>query len=257
MPPVDYVSLAEARAASGLRMVVVGGVPSPWGEAAKGLLHVKRIPWKAVRLDQSDGAMAEWTGQRSGPVAIYEDEAPRSGWAEILLLAERLAPEPALLPADPMERALVFGLAHEICGEEGLGWVRRLQGVDAGLRGEGGFPEPIARYLAGKYGYRPGERERLDARAISLLRMLATRLHAQRDAGSRFYVSDRLTAVDVYSATFMALCRPLPPEQCAIAEPMRAAFESIDAATDAALDPILLEHRDFVYERYLELPLSL
>ena len=48
--PIEYVSVDDAIARSGLRMVVVGGVPSPWGEAAKGILHIKRIPWCAVRL---------------------------------------------------------------------------------------------------------------------------------------------------------------------------------------------------------------
>jgi hypothetical protein len=38
---------------------------------------------------------------------------------------------------------------------------------------------------------------------------------------------------------------------------LRATFESGDPETDAALDPILLEHRDRIYERHLELPLSL
>jgi hypothetical protein len=46
-----YVSVEEAIKRGGLRMVVVGGVPSPWGEAAKGILHIKRIEWAAVRLD--------------------------------------------------------------------------------------------------------------------------------------------------------------------------------------------------------------
>lgn len=257
MPPIEYVPFEEARDAKGLRMVVVCGVPSPWGEAAKGILHVKSIPWKAVRVDQGNDALAEWAGERGGPVAIHDDEAPRSGWAEILLLAERLAPEPALLPADPGERALAFGWAHEICGEDGLGWVRRLQGIDAGLRGEGGFPEPVAKYLAAKYGYRRQDREALDARVESLLRFFAGRLHAQAERGSRYYLGDRLTAVDVYSATFMALFRPLPPEHCPIAEPMRTAFETIDERTAAALDPILLAHRDFVYDTALELPLTI
>ena len=130
--PFEYVSVEEAIERKGLRMVVVGGVPSPWGEAAKGILHLKRIAWTAVRLSYDSEPLKQWAGQRSGPVAIYDGERPRSGWAEILLLAERLAPTPALLSKDAAERALVFGLAHEICGEDGLGWARRLQLIHAG-----------------------------------------------------------------------------------------------------------------------------
>jgi hypothetical protein len=37
----------------------------------------------------------------------------------------------------------------------------------------------------------------------------------------------------------------------------RAAFTAMDHATQAALDPILLEHRDEIYDKYLELPLTL
>src|SRR6187549_610824 len=97
----QYASVDEAIKRGGLRMVVVGGVPSPWGEAAKGILHIKRIDWTAVRLVYDSEPLRAWAGQRSGPVAIYDDERPRAGWAEILLLAERLAPAPALLPKDP------------------------------------------------------------------------------------------------------------------------------------------------------------
>jgi len=255
--PVDYMDFESARASAGLRMVVVSGVPSPWGEAAKGILHLKSLPWAAVRLDQASDEMARWTGERSGPVAMFDDEPPRSRWDEILLLAERLAPKPALLPADSATRAHALGLCHEICGEEGLGWTRRLQGVHAGLDGSGGFPAPVARYLGDKYGYRAEQAGTYTARVIGLLEMLATRLHAQRAAGSRFYVGDAVTAVDIYSATFMALFQPLPPEQCPMADSMRPAFETMDDATANALDPVLLEHRDSVYDAFLELPLSL
>lgn len=55
----------------------------------------------------------------------------------------------------------------------------------------------------------------------------------------------------------MTLQAPLPPEQCPMPEAMRQAFASADEATQAALDPILIEHRDFVYAEYLELPISL
>lgn len=253
----QYISVEEAMKRNGLRMVVVGNVPSPWGEAAKGILHIKGIEWAAVRLAHDSEPLKEWAGQRSGPVAIYDNEQPRGGWAEILLLTERLAPSPSLLPTDPAERALVFGLAHEICGEAGLGWSRRLQLIHAGLQNAGGFPEPIAKYLAKKYGYSPTAGVASAARAVELLGMLAARLKAQQAAGSRYYVGNSLTAVDVYSATFMALFCPLSHEQCAMSAPARAAFEMRDAQIEAALDPILLKHRDRIYAEYLELPLSL
>ena len=64
--PFDYVDTEEAIARDGLRMVVVGGIPSPWGEAAKGILHVKAIGWSAVRLAYDDEAQKKWTRQRSG-----------------------------------------------------------------------------------------------------------------------------------------------------------------------------------------------
>jgi glutathione S-transferase len=255
--PFQYVSVEEAMKRGGLRMVVVGGVPSPWGEAAKGILHIKGIEWVAVRLAYDSEPLKEWAGQRSGPVAMYEKERPRAGWAEILLLAERLAPTPPLLPADPAERALVFGLAHEICGEAGLGWSRRLQLVHAGLQNAGGFPERVAKYVGKKYGYSPEAGATSGPRVAELLRMLAARLKAQHKANGRYYVGDSLTAVDVYSATFTAMFAPLPPERCEMEASTRAAFETQDAQTEAALDPILLEHRDMMYAEYLELPLSL
>lgn len=255
--PFEYVSVDEAIARRGWRMVVVGNVPSPWGEAAKGILHIKGIDWVAVRLAYDSEPLRTWAGQRSGPVAVYDDERPRAGWAEILLLAERIAPTPALLPKDAAERALALGLAHEICGEEGLGWARRLQLIHAGLQGVGGFAPRVATYLAKKYGYSREAGAAAGARVVALLGMLAARLKAQRAAGSRFYIGDTLSAVDIYSATFMALLSPLPEAHCAMDAGSRAAMETLDAATAAALDPMLLEHRDMIYRELLELPLAL
>jgi glutathione S-transferase len=252
-----YVGVDEAKQAEGLRMVVVGGVPSPWGEAAKGILHIKRIEWAAVRLAYDSDALKRWAGQRTGPIAIYESEAPRAGWDEILLLAERLAPTPALLPADPAQRDAVLALGRELCGEGGLGWWRRLQLVHAGLHGGGGFPEPVAKYLGKKYGYSPEAGEAAGGHVIEKLGELASRLKAQGAAGSGYLVGDSLTAADIYSATFVAMFRPLPAAQCAMESSTRAAFERCDAMTLAALDPVLLEHRDRVYRDHLELPLSL
>ena len=254
---IDFATVEEAIARPGLRMVVVGNIPSPWSEAAKGILHVKGISWTAVRLSYDSPALKDWAGQRSGPVAIYESEAPRAGWAEILLLAERLAPQPALLPADAADRALVFGLAHEILGEQGLAWSRRLQLVEAGLQGAGGFQSKVAAYIGKKYGYSPQAGAAATRRVVELLGLLAARLKAQRAAGSDYYVGQGLTAVDIYSATALALLRPLPQEVCAMDPVTRAAFEFREPATDAALDDVLLAHRDLMYRRHLALPLSL
>lgn len=252
--PVQYVSVEDAIARKGLRMVVVGDVPSPWGEAAKGIFHLKAIDWVAVRLVYDSGPLKRWAGQRSGPVAIYDDEPPRAGWAEILLLAERLAPTPPLIPADAAEGAEMLDLAREICGEDGLGWTRRLQLIHLGLQRRGGFREPVAIYLGRKYGYTPDLGAASHDRAAALLRMLAARLKA---SGGRYYFGGTLTAVDIYSATFMALFRPLPSKQCAMDKASRRAMETRDPVTDAALDPILLRHRDMMYAEHLELPLSL
>jgi glutathione S-transferase len=255
--PFEYVSMEDAIARRGMRMVVVSHVPSPWGEAAKGILHIKRIAWAAVRLVYDSEPLKQWSPQRNGPVAVFDDEPPRPGWAEILLLAERLAPSPPLLPADASERALMFGLAHELCGEGGLGWSRRLQLIHAGLQGAGGFSERVAKYLGRKYGYTPEAGAAAAARVAELLAMLSARLKAQQQAGSRYHLGSSLTALDVYSATFTAMFAPLPQEQCAMDPATRAAFETRDDVTGAALDPILIEHRAMMYANHLELPLSL
>lgn len=49
------------------------------GEAAKGIFHLKGLDWLAARLDHRDEALARWTGQCSGPVAVYQREKPRGG----------------------------------------------------------------------------------------------------------------------------------------------------------------------------------
>jgi glutathione S-transferase len=254
---IEYVSVEDAIAGTGLRMVVVGRIPSPWSEAAKGILHVKGIPWKAVRLAYDSPQLKDWTGQRSAPVAVYGNEPPRAGWADILLLCERLAPRPSLLPADAADRALMFGLAHEICGEQGLAWSRRLQLVQAGLDGIGGFAAPAAAYIGKKYGFSAEAAAGAPARVVAVLQMLASRLKAQQAAGSDYYIGKSLTAVDIYSATALALMRPLPPAVCDMDPVTRQAFEFREPVTDAALDDVLLRHRDMMYERHLGLPLSL
>lgn len=255
--PFSYIEVDDAIAADGLRMVVVSNVPSPWGEAAKGILHMKNIPWSAVRLAHDSPALKEWAGELTGPVAIYNNEKPRAGWAEILFLAERLAPQPTLIPEDAKTRAAMFGLCHELFGHDGLCDARRLHSVHGGLTGEGGFPEPIAKYLGHKYGYTPERGDAAGERVIALLNMLTQHLEARKAEGADYYFGNAPTAADVYSAASLALFAPLPEEQCDMNQRTRKTFNMMDDATRAALAPILLAHRDMMYEKHLELPLNL
>lgn len=254
---VEYIGVEEAIGRGGLRMVVVGGVPSPWGEAAKGIFHIKRIPWVAVRLAYDSEALKAWSGHRNAPVAVYDNEPPRARWDEILALAERLAPAPALLPAEADARSAVIALSSAICGEGGLGWTRRLQLIHAGLNGRGGFAPRVASYLAKKYGHSVESGEAAGARVVAMLGDLAARLKAQQAAGSAYLIGNDLTAADVYLAAFMALLAPLPQAKCDMDPVTRAAMETLDAPTAAALDAVLFAHREMMYARHLELPLSL
>ena len=258
---INYLDFEQIQQQSGLRMVVVKGLPSPWSEAAKSIFHIKQLKWTACYHDPSNREMSAWTGSRSAPVAIYNNEAPLESWLDILLLAERLEPDTPLLPKDPIQKDNAIELCRKICDEMGLGWCRRLDSVHKGLNGqdikEGAYPKHIANYLAKKYGYQQAQGPHYGEYTISILKLLSDTLKAQHDKGNTYYLGDTISAVDIYSATFMACFQPLPENQCAMSAPIRAVFEALDEKTKAALDPVLLTHRDFIYAQHLVLPLSL
>jgi len=260
---MKYLEVEEARRRSGLRLVLTPGVPGPWGEAAKAAFTLKGIRFLAVRqrAGQDNDALHEWTGVRNAPVAVLDDERPRSAWNEIVLLAERLAPEPALLPADPEARALVLGLSHEICGPEGFGWCRRLlliHEVLANVPPERRTDPALAVLvtLGERYGYDPLRVDAVRRRIADVLRLLSGRLQRQRERGSPYLVGDALTAADVHWACFAAMVEPLPATVCAMPDGVRAGYTLRDPALRKLADPILLEHRDRIYREHLTLPLD-
>ena len=255
--PQTWVGIAEARALPGLRLLVLRGAPSPWSMAARAIFDLKRIPYQKVFVAPGDapGALLEWTGQTSFPAAMYEDKRPRTGWAEILLLAERLAPEPALLPSDPEERALVLGVAHEICGEMGLAWCRRLLMLEERLRQAPADAQLLA--FLRKYGSGDEGLPAARARLVDVLRMLGSQLQRQREAGRAFLVGSALSAADVYWATFSNMVALMPPEKLPLPDALRAVFALEDEAVAKALNPALVRHRDWIYDKYLKTPVEL
>jgi hypothetical protein len=243
-----FVEIAEARAARGLRLVIAGAVPSPWSQGAMGIFDLKKLDYVAVRFRPAADEVRAWTGSWNAPVAVFDDEPPRTGWAEILALAERLAPEPALVPDDGDARVRLFGLAHELLGERGLAWSVRLLMIHAGLTTDGreGWPVKVAAYLAPRYGYAPELVPAARARALAVLAQLTRVRDEPRD---EYLLGPAPSALDVYAAVALGVVAPLPPEDCPMPAPVRHAFETVDAEVRAAVTPALLAHRALMYER--------
>ncbi len=256
---IQYLTVADARQRSGLRLVLSIGVPGPWGEAAKSIFHAKGLAYAPVAQypGMPNEELVAWTGCANAPVAVHDNEEPRSGWADILFLAERLAPEPGLIPQDAAQRALMFGLCHEICGEHGLGWSRRLMMIDALLSPEvGDAGRHAGEVLGARYGYSRAAAAAAPSRAAAVLALLSNRLKQQREAGHEFLVGAALTAADIYWAAFAVLIAPLAVDLCPMPDYLRGWYTNVGTVVGAALDPLLLAHRDRIYRNYLQLPMS-
>lgn len=251
-----FVELEEARAARGLRLVVAGGFPSPWSQAAMGLFDLKELDYLAVRFRPVAEAVREWTGSHNVPVVIHDGELPRTGWAEILALAERLGGRRSLVPTDADPRVLLHGLAHEILGEGGLCWSARLLMTHASFEtgGRDGFPASVAGYLAPRYGYAPERAAPARQRAIDVLALLGRVLESSHARGHDYYLGEAPSALDVYSAVGVALIAPLSHEVCPMLAPVRHAFETLDESVRTAVPASVIRHRDVMYERHLPLP---
>lgn len=267
---LNYITIEEARRMSGLRMVLGAyPIPGPWRESCKGVFYVKGLsytPVKSANAGASDLAigmhdtqseLVAWTGQSSAPVVAWNDERPRSNWLEQLHLAERLNPEPPLIPVSSEDRIRMFGMANELLGEQGLVWLKRLLMVHEPLQvlaaddPQRGFFE----FLGQKYGYTPAGAERSAVQITEILERFSEQLAKQQAAGRRYLIGDRLSALDIYWAASCGLLDPMPPERCPMADAFRGAYGNRDPRIDAALTPALRAHRDFIYDTHLEMPI--
>lgn len=253
---MDYITVNEAKTLGGLRLVLTADAPGPWGESAKAIFAVKNIPFIAVRQDagSENADLQAWTGQSSAPVAVYNDEPPRCQSLDILYLAERLNMETPLIPADIQQRVTMMGLVRELIGELGFAWQRRLLMLQP-LMGMKGLEE-IAGRLSSKYGYSEQAAAAAPQRCVDILQLLASQLHTQKQAGSDYFIGHSLTALDIYWANFAAMLKPLPPEASAMDAGMRHSYENLHPLIAESYDPVLLEHRDFMYQQHLRLPLD-
>ena len=253
---MQYSTVKELIDCDGLRIVLVQGVPSPWGMAAKAMIEHKGLDYAAAPLiggDTNDDIVA-WSGVNSGPVVAWNDEAPINRWNDILFLLERLAPQKPLLPDEPAKRVRAIGLSHEICGELGLGWNRRLRLFKPAMQ-TSEPPKGMVR-MSGKYGYNEADVAAAEQRQIASLNMLTAELKSQSGKGRDYFVGNSVTAVDFYWAAFCNIFDILPLDKCPIAEPFRPMFQTIEPGVKAAIDPVLLSHRDRIMEAHFKIPME-
>jgi glutathione S-transferase len=241
----------------GLRIVLVQGTPSPWGQAAKTIFEIKGLDYVAAPWlpGEANAEIVAWGGEASAPIVAWAKEKPINRWIDILYLAERLAPQPSLLPVDAMQRALMIGLSHEICGEMGIGWNRRLQ-LFASAYASGSPPTNISR-MGGKHGYNETDAKAAGGRIAESLRALAMQLKSQYARGVGYFVGDTVSALDIYWTAFANLLDPLPKEQCPMPDARRLGFVVTDPVIMSALDPLLLEHRSRIFREHFRDPMEL
>lgn len=247
---MDYIEPAAARKLDGLRLALTAHAPAPYSLSARAIFDHHGVPYVPV-LQVGAGAnddLVDWTGHRNAPIALYNDEAPRVGWLEILNLAERLGTGPSLVPEDIDDRMLMIGLANELIGENGFIWNMRL--VMLGLGGEDRVAKERGRNpMYDQYGYSEEAAAVAIDRAREVIDRLTRQLVAQREAGSPYVVGGTFTAVDVYWAYFSQAVQTLPEERCPMPGGMRKAY-SLASDLLGNLNPILVEQRDWVFAEH-------
>lgn len=253
---IEYLKPAEARELPGLRLALTRGVPGPYSMSARAEFDLRGVPYIAVEQIPAGANedLVAWTRHRNAPVAVYNDEPPRTGWLEILNLAERLGKGPSLIPDDIEDRMAMVALTNELIGENGLMWNMRV--LMLGLGGAERAAEEAARNpMYAEYGYSEAARDAAPGKIEVILSRFTAHVQAQRARGSRYLFGEALSAGDVYWAYFSPLFKTLPEDVCPMPAPMRKAYDRGGEAVGGC-DPILIEQRDYVFANHLPLPMT-
>lgn len=257
---MHFVELQAAQALDGPVMTVAGVLPSPWSEAAKGIFHVKKIEIPLVRFRSTDVDIVKWSGMNNTPVLLCKGEPRRTGWAEILTFAERQGGEVSLVPEDAADRIRLFGVGHEIAGEEGLGYCSRLLMIHGSIASEGaeGFPLPAAKYLAPKYGYETARIAAAKRRIADVLALLDRMVEKSRSEGRTYLLGNQLSALDIYLATFLTPIVGVSETECPGMLPqVRPAFAYLKNEVGPLVTDALTAHRAMMFERHLAWPIAI
>ncbi|MFN3235471.1 MAG: glutathione S-transferase C-terminal domain-containing protein [Pseudomonadales bacterium] len=249
---MEYQSVEAAKDLPGLRLVLTAGVPGPWSESAKALFRHHQVEFIPVLQQggQANPELVAWTKHRNAPVAMYNDEAPRVRWLELIDLAERLGKGPSLVPAERELRMQMVGLINEIAGENGFAWNARTMMLDTTYQamGDNAFKNPMLK----DYLYDPQVVSKAKEELQSFLTFLADHLAQQP---GHYLIGDRFTAADLYWAYFSNLLQPQPHEINPMPGFLRKSYDSTVKFIES-FDQRLIEQRDWIFEQHLPTPLE-
>ena len=177
--------------------------PSPYSERVRWVLETKGLPYRRRSYQPIAGEeeLRRKTGQATVPVLFADAEVIGDSNAAVEWI-EKHRPAPALVPADPGQRAQVR--AFELAATEALapwarlGFIGRAKAMDL---------QPLADHFAAKYGWSP-QRE---ASAGKVLRALLDDL-TQTVATRPHLVGDALSRADVTVAAMLATVFGHPPD---------------------------------------------
>ena len=242
--PLPFISLEEAAAMKkGVRLHVVRGQYAIVAVWIQELLNLRGVDVLYVNHDSGKyEEIFRLTSQTSLPVLWVDDERPYSAFLEQVFRINRLGSGPSLIPTSSADRVLMFGLMNEIQGEDGLTWNAR------------NFKFPGTAFGT-KYGWSEEAVIRAPSRMIEIMGILHAQLEAQKAAGSRFFIGNSLTALDVHWAVSSNSIVPGGVnimQQTERAVGLMAMFANAQTPElDAAFTPLLREHREFIYNEFL------
>ena len=254
---LEFISLEEAaNMKEGVRITFIPGLQAIYAEALKNICYVKKIeiirvlhPFMGTDKVTGKDRQAELyalTSQTSLPTMLYKEERPRNVWIEQLALAEKIgSPDSkSLIPENFKERADMFGLCSIVLGEDGLVWNMRILS-----------DSPLAR----KYGYSVEASSEAPNKIAEIIKLIDTKLSAQKEKGSKFLIGDSLSAVDIYWSTVSMTVLPASLKimpKTKQNEGMLLAFEGISKIPQIAeaTSELIHSHRDYILKTYCETP---
>lgn len=257
MADLEFITLEEAASMkTGTRVTFIPGIPALFSEALKNICYVKGIPLiralhPMMGVDEATGEdrqapLYKLTSQTSLPTMFHNEERPRNVWIEQLALAEEIgaAGTPNLLPTDFAERATVFGLCAIVLAEDGFIWNMR-------ILGDG----PLSR----KYGFSEEASAAAPRKMAEVVALIAKRLEAQEQLGSRYLVGSSLSAADIYWATLSMSILVPPPEIMPLTRQNKGMLRffsknsEIPAISEVLTDKVE-EHQRFILSTHCETP---